>query len=140
MHAYPNAKVDSGVFPTRVGDIEGILLDFEWTYAVGNTTAKTTTDESELKDSNLNANVALDMFLDKDEDKAKDSQLASTEIMVWFAAYGPATQPIGFKKKLDSVELDGTTLYASSSLCSKLCYSMCANYETTAYYTLERTV
>ncbi|KAL6859761.1 hypothetical protein ACO1O0_003785 [Amphichorda felina] len=109
VHAYPNAKVDSGVFPTRVGDIEEILLDFEWTYAVGNTTAKTTTDESELKDSNLNANVALDMFLDKDEDKAKDSQLASTEIMVWFAAYGPATQPIGFKKKLDSVELDGTT-------------------------------
>lgn len=111
MHAFPNVKVDSGVFPNLIKDIGEMILDFEWTYAVGNSTAKTTTSESELKASNVNANVALDLFLDKDKKKSQVSEDASTEIMVWFAAFGPATQPIGLADgDLDEQVVDGTTL------------------------------
>jgi len=109
VHAFPNVKVDSGVFPNTIKDIDEMILDFEWTYAVGNTTAETQTDEDELDSSNVNANVALDLFLDKDKKKAQNSEEASMEIMVWFAAFGPATQPIGMDKPvLDTQELDGT--------------------------------
>lgn len=113
VHAFPNVKIDSGVFPSSIKDIKEISLDFEWTYTVGNSTAETVTDESELEAASVNANVALDMFLDKDKKKAQDSEKASTEIMVWFAAFGSATQPIGFKKELGTEKLDGTTLYES---------------------------
>lgn len=111
VHAFPNVKVDSGVFPNTIKDIDEINLDFEWTYAVGNSTAETETDEAELKASDVNANVALDLFLDKDKDKAKNSEEAAMEIMVWFAAFGAATQPIGMDKEvLDKKNLNGTEL------------------------------
>ena len=116
MHAFPNVKVDSGAFPSAIKDIDGITLDFEWTYAIGNSTAETKTDTAELEDSNVNANVALDIFLDKDKAAAQDSEKAETEIMVWFAAFGPATQPIGLADgELDTQEVDGTTLYVPPS-------------------------
>lgn len=111
MHAFPNVKVDSGVFPSAIKDIDEIILDFEWTYAVGNSTAETQTDEDELEGNNVNANVALDLFLDKDKEKAQNSEEAAMEIMVWFAAFGPATQPIGMDGEvLDTQELGGTEL------------------------------
>ncbi|KAI6778570.1 Glycosyl hydrolase family 12 [Emericellopsis cladophorae] len=117
VHAYPNVKVDSGVFPNQIKNIDEMMLDFEWTYAVGNLTVETT-DEKALNASNVNANVALDLFLDQDKKKAQISEDASTEIMVWFAAFGPATQPIGRDDgSLDEQELDGTkfTLYSGKN-------------------------
>ncbi|KAF4980493.1 hypothetical protein FZEAL_3504 [Fusarium zealandicum] len=95
VHAFPNIKVDGDVFPAQLKSIQKIEIDFEWTYGLGEKAANKT-DLTELKDNLLNANVAMDMFLDKDKDKAKGSEEASHEIMVWFAAIGPATQPIGF--------------------------------------------
>lgn len=93
-----------------------MILDFEWTYAVGNSTAATSTDQAELTDDKLNANVALDMFLDQDKKKSQDSEKADTEIMVWFAAFGPATQPIGLDDgEVDTMEVDGTSLYVDNS-------------------------
>ncbi|KAG9255594.1 concanavalin A-like lectin/glucanase domain-containing protein [Emericellopsis atlantica] len=108
VYAYPNIKVDSGVFPNQIKKIDEMMLDFEWTYGVGNLTVETT-DKKALNASNVNANVALDLFLDQDKKKAQISEDASIEIMVWFAAFGPATQPIGQSDgSLDEQELDGT--------------------------------
>lgn len=62
-----------------------------------------------MKKNLLNANVAMDMFMDSDQKKAQDSADASHEIMVWFAAIGPATQPIGF-------DVDGANPLATKTL------------------------
>jgi Glycosyl hydrolase family 12 len=111
VHAFPNVKLDSGVFPNLIETVEEMTLDFEWTYAVGNSTSLTVTDEKALNASNVNANVALDFFLDKDKEKAQISEDASTEIMVWFAAFGPATQPIGMAQgSIDEQEVGGVKL------------------------------
>lgn len=114
VHAFPNIKVDGDVFPAKLSDIDKIDIDFEWTYAIGNKSAKgskpaTKTDLTDLKDHLLNANVAMDMFMDSDKTKAQDSEDASHEIMVWFAAIGPATQPLGFN-------VDGSNPIATKTL------------------------
>jgi hypothetical protein len=67
------------------------------------------TDLTDLKDHLLNANVAMDIFMDKDQKKAQDSADASHEVMVWFAAIGPATQPLGFN-------VDGSNPLATKTL------------------------
>lgn len=95
MHAFSNIKVDGGVFPTTLDSIEQVNLDLEWTYGIGNKTAAKT-DVDELTDHNVNTNVAIDMFIDKDKSKAQDPTKAEYEVMVWWATIGPAAQPLGF--------------------------------------------
>lgn len=109
VHAFPNVKVD-GVFPESLDSIKSIQLDFEWTMGTGNDTV-TTTDITELDANAVNANVAMDMFLDSDKTEAQDSEKAKYEIMVWFARIGPATHPIGLERpELATETINGTLL------------------------------
>lgn len=111
MHAFPNIKIDSTVFPVRLSDLESVHVDVEWTYGLGNRTASST-DEDELALYNVNTNVALDMFLDSDKKTARDSRKARYELMVWLAAIGAATHPIGLPRGAMATEvLDGVALY-----------------------------
>ena len=41
-----------------------------------------------VEDVGTIANVAIDMFLDTDDDRAEDATRASHEVMIWFATYG----------------------------------------------------
>lgn len=110
VHAFPNIKVDGGVFPESLTNIKGIQLDFEWTMGTGNDTVAKT-DVSSLDASNVNANVAMDMFLDANKDDSKNSTKAKYEIMVWFAAIGPATHPIGLDAgEITTETINGTNL------------------------------
>lgn len=93
--------VEGNTFPVKLNTIEKIEVDFAWTYVAGNTSVEgskfvTKSDFDDLVEREVNANVAMDMFLDKDKEKSKVSEDASHEIMVWFAAIGGATQPIGY--------------------------------------------
>ncbi|KKA27203.1 hypothetical protein TD95_002094 [Thielaviopsis punctulata] len=93
VHAYPNAKLD-GVLPDRLSSISAINMTFHWNYDMGNDSA-TTTDTTTLVSNSVNANVAMDLFIDSDKTQAQNSSSADYEIMVWFAAIGSATQAIG---------------------------------------------
>jgi len=109
VHAFPNAKIDSGVFPELLKSVGNINFDIAWTYGVGNDSASST-DSDALTADDFNANVAIDMFLDSDKTKSEDTNEAETEVMVWFAAFGAATQPIGFGDGIVVSEvLNGTT-------------------------------
>jgi hypothetical protein len=109
VHAYSNIRVDN-VLPLALDSMQELYLDLHWTYGVGNTSAETTSQD-ELTAANLNTNVAIDMFLDSDKDKAENGTDAQYEVMVWFAQFGPATQPIGLSDKSKATrELNGTTL------------------------------
>jgi hypothetical protein len=108
VHAFPNVKVDNQVFPATIKDLKGMVIDLEWTYGVGKE-AVDKTDEAELTASEVNANVAIDIFLDSDKEQSQESSKANWEIMVWLAAFGPATQPIGLAEgDLKTQEVNGT--------------------------------
>ena len=111
VHAFPNIKVDGHVLPATVSSLSQVNVDLQWTYGPGNTSATTTDVNGLLTNNDLNANVAIDMFLDADQTKAQDSTAALYEIMVWFADFGNATQPIGFSGgSVTTKEISGTTL------------------------------
>jgi hypothetical protein len=70
-----------------------------------------TTNVAQLADVGLNANVAIDMFLDSDSSKATSSTQAKYEVMVWLGTFGAATEPIGLKEGvLKTQDVNGTTL------------------------------
>lgn len=106
VHAYANIMVDE-ILPVELGQMASLDLDLHWTYGVGNEPVETT-DNSTLTAANVNTNVAIDMFFDSDKDAAQNSTLAKYEVMIWFAKFGPATDPIG--TKVTTRELNGTEL------------------------------
>lgn len=109
VHAFPNVLVDGGVFPATVQSLSQIGLDVQWTYGVGNNTASTT-DEAALDAATLNANVAVDMFFDSNKFISSNSSKATYEVMVWFADFGSAAQPIGLAAGVVTTEtVNGTT-------------------------------
>ena len=82
----------------------------QWTYGVGDEAA-VSTDVQALSQNLLNGNVAIDMFIDSDQNNAGNSTKAKYEVMVWFADFGPAAQPIGQDKGVVSTQIvNGVTL------------------------------
>ncbi|EFX01637.1 xyloglucan-specific endoglucanase [Grosmannia clavigera kw1407] len=121
VHAFPNIKVDGGVFPATIQTLAQIDFAVEWTYGLGNDSA-TTTEVSALVAESVNTNVAVDMFFDSNKESSSDSSLAKYEVMVWFADIGLATQAIGLKNGTIATEVvNGTTfeLYAGSNSLSQ---------------------
>jgi hypothetical protein len=61
--------------------------------------------------TDVNANVAIDMFMDANSGDSTVTTSANHEVMVWFAKYGPATQPIGWDLGAqNTVSINGTSL------------------------------
>jgi hypothetical protein len=102
--------VNSSVLPAALQSLQHVNLDLQWTYGVGNETAAST-DVQGLSKNSVNTNVAIDMFLDSDPTNAQNSSKAKYEVMVWFADFGSAAQPIGLAQGTVSTQvLNGTTL------------------------------
>ena len=73
MHAFPNIKLDSNVFPIEISKVSSINFGTEWYYGVGDE-RPITQDIASVTAVQLDANVAIDMFLDSDPDKATVSK------------------------------------------------------------------
>jgi len=117
VHAFPNIKLESNVLPATLQTLGQVNFDVHWTYGLGNDAAAVT-DVQALTGDLLNGNVAIDMFLDSDQTNAQNSTTAKYEVMVWFADFGSAAQPIGLDKGIVSTQvLNGTTfnLYAAQN-------------------------
>lgn len=98
VHAFPNILFDGTVkntLPVQIGSLSSVNVDLKWSYGVGDTAADQT-DTSALTTAELNANVAIDMFLDSDATNSQSTEKAKFEVMVWLGMFGTATQPIGF--------------------------------------------
>lgn len=110
VHAFPNIKVDGDVLPAKLQSVSSIGIDMAWTMRLDNKTGASTSIQ-ELTAANVNSNVAIDMFLDRDKSRAVDSEKAKYEVMVWFASIGPATFAIGQENgTVTTKTLDGTKL------------------------------
>ena len=72
----------------------------------------------------LNANVAIDMFIDSDPNAATSTVDAKYEVMIWLADFGAATQPIGLADgAVKTEDINGTTFslyYGTNSLSQKV--------------------
>jgi hypothetical protein len=111
VHAFPNIRLEGSVLPATLQTLSQMYLELEWSYAVGNEPAAST-DAQALTGVDLNGNVAIDMFIDSDKTSAQDSNKAKYEVMVWFADFGAAAQPIGQEKGVAAThQVNGTTLF-----------------------------
>ncbi|KAF5139435.1 putative xyloglucan-specific endo-beta-1,4-glucanase A [Metarhizium anisopliae] len=109
VHAFPNAKVDSKNFPVQIGSVSKFEFDVEWSLSLKNDTHEEVTD-ADVTANQINANVAIDMFMDKDSTKAEDSEKAGFEVMVWFADFGTDAWPLGKKNTPDKGLVKSQTL------------------------------
>jgi hypothetical protein len=112
VHAFPNIKLNADketVMPIQLSTLKTIPIDVLWYYSTGST-APTTVDIAALTNVEANTNVAIDMFLDDDSGKSSDPEKAAFEVMVWLAAFGAATQPIGLAEGAKATEtINGVT-------------------------------
>lgn len=88
-----SSSSSSSVLPVTMKSVAAMDFDVSWSMRTDNETGPT--DPSQLAAATVNANVAIDMFMDSDKNKAKSSEKAAYEVMVWFAAYGDTTDTIG---------------------------------------------
>lgn len=103
----------SKAFPVKLGDIKTLEFDVNWHLSLKNDSLVDITDD-EVTANTVNANVAIDIFVDPSSAKASKPEKASHEIMVWMGRYGTDTYPIGKKtvvdKGLKTKTLQGTDL------------------------------
>lgn len=121
VHAFPNAKVDSKNFPVKIGSISKLEFDVEWYLSMKNDTQEEVTD-NDVTANQINANVAIDMFMDKDGTQAEDSEKAGYEVMVWFADFGTDAWPLGKTNTADkglknTTTVQGVELYVLGGPC-----------------------
>ncbi|KAH0593790.1 hypothetical protein MHUMG1_08541 [Metarhizium humberi] len=139
VHAFPNAKVDSKNFPVQIGSVSKFEFDVEWSLSLKNDTREEVTD-ADVTTNQINANVAIDMFMDKDSTKAEDSEKAGFEVMVWFADFGTDAWPLGKTNTPDkglvkSQTLEGVEfeLYSGLNSQSQMVLSWVATKPTTTF-------
>ncbi|KAG5990362.1 hypothetical protein E4U43_004300 [Claviceps pusilla] len=126
VHAFANAKVMSPDFPAKLGSLKKLDLGVSWFMSLQNdSSTRLSDDDKTIAENQINANVAVDMFMDKDPAKAGKPEEASHEIMVWLARFGTDTFPIGKKtvidKGLKTVTIRGTdfNLYSGQNVVTK---------------------
>jgi hypothetical protein len=93
IHAFPQASI-SDLVPLTLEDLGELTLEFEWTMDIGNTDAPATSMRR-LGANEVNASVALDMYMDPNQTKAGDAGQAAFEMIIYFAHYG-LQDPVGF--------------------------------------------
>jgi hypothetical protein len=112
VHAFPNIKLNADketIMPVKLSSVQTVDIDVEWYYGVGSS-IPTTVDPAALTNVNAATNVAIDIFLDDDSDKSTDPEKAEFEVMVWLAAFGAPTQPIGLADGSKATEtINGVT-------------------------------
>ena len=101
--------MDSNTFPVEISKVSAINFETEWYYGAGDDKPEIV-DVASLATVQLDANVAIDMFLDSDPDKSTDTTLAKYEVMIWLGQYGASTQQIGLKQGAVATQVvNGTT-------------------------------
>ncbi|KAK5467734.1 hypothetical protein LTS15_000707 [Exophiala xenobiotica] len=111
VHAFSNIQIDesNNIFPVEISNIQEINIATVWAYGVGDERPETS-NVADLTAAELNANVAVDMFIDSNQHAATSTVDAKYEVMVWLAAFGASTQPIGLEQgAVKTQDIGGTT-------------------------------
>lgn len=101
VHSYPHVTFSSGDMPVSVSNISALRLAASWSYSPGTISTADEAgrlhglDASGLNDVGAKANIAFDMFMDPDPDKATSATAAKYEMMIWIGRVG-TPRPLGF--------------------------------------------
>ncbi|KAK3332351.1 concanavalin A-like lectin/glucanase domain-containing protein [Cercophora scortea] len=96
VHSYPHVKFTSPALPVTLSNISALLLSVKWSMGPGSTPRPAlNVDSTGLADRDTVANVAFDIFADRNTANAQNETTAETEIMIWLGKYGSA-KPLGF--------------------------------------------
>lgn len=87
MHAYPNVNLNSRLLPIALDNVKALKIDVAWSMAPGRESTGTT-DVGALDGVDAMANVAVDLFLDRDPARSTTTTEPSHEIMIWFTTIG----------------------------------------------------
>lgn len=111
VHAFANADLNlTNVLPIQLSAMSELTMEVEWSYNVGNDFI-IDSDWDALADSNVNANVALDLFLAADDQDALSTTESDYEVMVWLGRLGAYTLPLGYDDgSLETREVNGISL------------------------------
>jgi len=123
VHSYPNVGYESIQLPTQLSNVKSFQLNASWAVYPSDQYSATT-DINALEAIGTKADIALDMFLDADQNIATNASAAAYEVMVWQAVWG-GVWPIGYYTPTDGAPehvLDGTTLYALRLLSLLSCF------------------
>ncbi|KIV99014.1 uncharacterized protein PV09_09243 [Verruconis gallopava] len=88
VHSFPYVRFNSKYLPGRIWDIHDLSVHAAWDMF------PTSDRTNALQNVGAVANVAIDMFLDADVQKAVDAKSADYEVMIWLATFG-AGMPFG---------------------------------------------
>jgi hypothetical protein len=108
IHAFPQAQLNGGLLPLPLQDLGVMTVEFNWTMGPGDTESKVTS-LLPLGAHQVNASVALDMFIDADKNSAGNASSASSEMIIIFAHFG-LQDPVGFG--------NGSTIVMTKSIAS----------------------
>lgn len=92
----------SGDLPLSLSNISALRLAASWAYSPGTAFKAAAAgrldvfDANGLDDVGAKANIAFDIFMDSDKQKAASATEAKYEMMIWIGQVGDP-EPIGFK-------------------------------------------
>ncbi|KAK1833592.1 hypothetical protein QBC39DRAFT_389826 [Podospora conica] len=96
VHSYPHVKLAAPALPVAMANISALHLSARWSMGPGwKPVQASKVDTSGLASMGVTANVAFDMFADRNPALAGYATTAETEIMVWIGRFG-AARPLGF--------------------------------------------
>ncbi|KAK4201911.1 concanavalin A-like lectin/glucanase domain-containing protein [Triangularia verruculosa] len=105
VHSYPHVKLTAPALPVTLSNISAMHLTGKWSMGGGSTPApRLSVDAKALADLDVTANVAFDMFADRNAEKSVKETMAETEIMIWLGRFGHA-QPLGWNENRPRISL-----------------------------------
>ncbi|KAK4183599.1 family 12 putative glycoside hydrolase [Podospora australis] len=116
VHSYPHVKFPSEHIPIALSKITALHLSAQWSMGPGSDPIPVPSVNTEgLESLDVRANVAFDLFADRNAANAETETKAETEIMIWLGTFG-SPQPLGFNDNTSNratINLDGVdfTLY-----------------------------
>lgn len=112
VHAFANADLNlTDVLPVQLSSVSQLTFNVKWSYNTGNKLIADSSDYDALAAENVNANVALDLFLATDEQDAQSTTESDYEVMVWLGRLGAYTLPLGYDNgSLTTREVNGVSL------------------------------
>ncbi|KAK4160404.1 family 12 putative glycoside hydrolase [Cladorrhinum sp. PSN259] len=96
VHSYPHVKLNTPASTVTLSNISHLSLAAQWSMGTGSSPYRVASvDSSGLEAINVIANVAFDIFADRNPANAHKEVKAETEIMIWLGRFGNP-QPLGF--------------------------------------------
>lgn len=139
IHAFPQVAIENSgeaTVPITLEDLGSLVLDFQWFMGIGDDLPPATSFRR-LGAQEVNASVALDMYIDPDKTAATDAGKAGFEMIIFFAKWG-LFNPVGFGNGtvVTTTTLNGTEfdLFAGQNAAEQNVFSWLAKTEVDEFY------